>query len=199
MKFDRVGGLSARYVPMSQSDAALLEYRLNQLGERLDTKTNHNADLRLMPGLLVADLPFLQDLDAELLLAIREDEPAFQDWRSELRNAIRHVESLPSEGIAFESEARDVLQDALLPRANAVSQAVSGSQVMKDAAKDGITELGVSVGSIGWAAGAMGPEGAAGAALAAGIALPLRWLMKVCFRPTPTGANGVLAQLIQRR
>jgi hypothetical protein len=190
--------MSAHYVPTSGADAALLEYRLRQLGERLSAKTNRNAELRLLPALVAAELPFLQEVDPALLLTIREDALAFQEWRVELRNAVRVVESLPSEGAVFEAEARDVLRDSLLPRAAAVRKAVSLSDAMKDATKESFADFVISASAIGYTAAALGPAGLA-AVVTEGIAAPLRWLYKVAFRPTPAGANGVLAKLVQRQ
>ena len=37
--------LDAHYVPPAGADAALMEFRLRQLGQRLDTKTNHNTEM----------------------------------------------------------------------------------------------------------------------------------------------------------
>ena len=153
-----------------------------------------------MPGLVAAELPFLAGIDPSTVLAIRENEEAFSEWRTELRNAIRIVESLPGDSVTFEAEARDVLTDTLVPRANAVRKAVSISAAMKDATKDGVTDFGVSAAAIGLAGLAVGgPPGAGIGVLVAGIAVPLRWIYKIAFRPTPSGASGVLAQLVRRK
>jgi hypothetical protein len=191
--------LNADYLPPAGAEAALLVHRLRQLGERLDLKTKRNVELRMLPGLASAELPFLTNLNARLMLEIREDEPAFADWRAELRDTIRLIQSLPSDREDFEAEARDVLNDRLLPRANEVRRAVSMSQAMKDVTLDSVGDFGVSLASIGYGAMAFGTEGATIAAGVAAIAAPLRWLYRVLFRPSPTGTNAVLAQLVQRR
>jgi hypothetical protein len=190
--------LNAEYIPAAGAESAFLVHRLQQLGDRLQIKTNRNAELRILPGLYAADLPFLQDLNADLMLAIREDEEAFADWRSELRNTVRIIESLPSDRTNFEAEARDVLNDRLMPRANEVQRAVSRSQVMRDATRDSVGAFGVSVASIGISAMIAGPPGAGIAALVAMVAAPLQWAYKVAFHASPTGSNAVLAQLVQR-
>ncbi len=91
----------------------MLEYRLQQLGQQLRSKSNGNVELRLVPALACSELPFFEDLDPALLLRIRNDEAAFADWRAELRNTVRMIETLPSEGATFEEEARDVFRDVL--------------------------------------------------------------------------------------
>lgn len=191
--------LKADYVPLAGSDSALHMYRLRQLGERLDTQTNHNVTLKLLPGLASAELPFLQELEPRLLLTIREDEEAFADWRAELRDTVRLIQSLPSDGKDFEAEARDVLNDRLMPRARAVEEAVSLSQAMRDATRESLGTFAVSAAAAGYGSLAMGSTEAWHAAIIAGIAGPLQWLWKVAFRPSPTGANAVLAELVQRR
>lgn len=188
----------ARYIAPAAADAAMLEYRLAQLGVRLAAKTNSNMELRLMPALVGSELPFFADLDARLLLRIREDESAFEAWRAELRTVVRTIEAMPSDGPEFEQEARDVLSDELLPRAEAVRRAVSTSVAMRAAAKDTIADFAISVAAIGYAALGFGPAGAAVGAAVAAVGLPLRWAYRVVFRESPSGANGVLAQLVQR-
>jgi hypothetical protein len=101
--------LAARYVPPSVADAALLEYRLRQLDKEIRSNSNWNVELRIIPALVHSELPFFENLDASLLLKIRNDEEAFAAWRMNLRNAVRKIETLPSEGSTFEQEAQDVL------------------------------------------------------------------------------------------
>ena len=191
--------LNADYVPLAGSDSALLMYRLRQLGKRLDTQTNLNVALRLLPGFASAELPFLQELDPRLLLAIREDEEAFSDWRGELRDTVRLIRSLPSDGEEFEVEARDVLNDRLMPRAREVQKAVSLSKAMSTATRDSLGTFAVSAAAAGYASLPIGSNEAWHVAIVAGIAAPLQWLWRVAFRPSPTGANAVLAELVQPR
>jgi hypothetical protein len=191
--------LNADYVPLAGADSALLMYRLHQLGKRLDTQTNHNVTLKLLPGLASAELPFLQELDPRLLLAIREDEGAFADWRAELRDTVRVIRSLPSDGQEFEAEARDVLNERLMPRAREVQKAVSLSQAMRDATRESLGTFAVSAAAAGYGSLAIGSTEAWHVAIVAGIATPLQWLWRVAFRPSPTGANAVLTELVQRR
>jgi hypothetical protein len=133
------------------------------------------------------------------MLAIRENESAFAEWRTELRNTVRLIEALPSEGTTFEAEARDVLNDHLMPRALEVQKAVSLSQAMKDATRESVGTFAVSAAAIGAAAVLTGAEGTGITALVAALSMPLQWAYRVAFRPSPTGANAVLAQLVKRR
>jgi hypothetical protein len=190
--------LNADYVPLAGSDSALLMYRLRQLGKSLDAQTNHNVTLKLLPGLASAELPFLQELDPRLLLAIREDEGAFEDWRRELRDTVRLIRSLPSDGEEFEAEARDVLNDRLMPRAREVQKAVSLSQSMRTATGESLGTFAVSAAAAGYGSLVIGSTEARHGAIVAGLAAPLQWLWKVAFRPSPSGANAVLAELVQR-
>ncbi len=190
--------LNADYVPLAGSDSALLMYRLHQLGKRLDTEANHNVTLKLLPALASAELPFLQELDPRLLLAIREDEGAFEDWRRELRDTVRLIRSLPSDGEEFEAEVRDVLDDRLMPRAREVQKAVSLSRSMRAATGESLGTFAVSAAAAGYGSLMIGSTEARLGAIVAGLAAPLQWLWKVAFRPSPSGANAVLAELVQR-
>ena len=189
---------NARYVTSWAADAQLLEWRLMRLGQRLSSKTNGNTELRMTPALVHAELPFLNDLNPGLLLNIRANEPAFEDWRTDLRNAVRFIDSLPSEGQEFETEARHVLRDHMLPRAEEVRRAVSASTAMREAAADGVADMSISAASIVGAGLIFGPAGIAVGTVGVALALPLKWAYKVLFRPSPTGANAVLAQLVKR-
>lgn len=188
----------SHYVPPDPGDAALLEYRLRQLGDNLSTKTNRNVELRLIPALVNSELPFFADVEVSTILAIREEEEAFQSWRADLRHAIRQIESLPSEGESFAQEARDILRDTLLPRAAEVSRAVSRSVAMRAATRESVAEFMISGISIGGAAPLLGTEGAILASVTGGLTIALRWAYQVMFRPHLSGTNGVLARLVAR-
>jgi hypothetical protein len=188
----------SRYVAPSAGDAAMLEFRLKRLGERLSTKTKGNTEMRMLPALVTSELPFLDSPDPHLLMSIRDNESAFQDWRAELRDAVRLIDSLPSEGNTFAEEARAVLQDRLLPRANEVRRVVSTSRTMRAAAADNVADFGIAVAAIVGAGAILGPEGALAAGVTAGLTVPLKWAYQVLFRPSPSGASAVIAQLVKR-
>jgi hypothetical protein len=70
---------------------------------------------------------------------------------------------------------------------------------MKAATQDCVADLAISLVAIGGAGLAFGPEGAVVASVAAGIAAPLNWALKVVFSPSPSGSAAVMAQLIRRK
>jgi hypothetical protein len=59
-----------------------------------------------MPALAAAELPWLRaDISADVLLKIRSENEAFEDWRSSLRRATRAIRNSPAT-TAFPKEAR---------------------------------------------------------------------------------------------
>jgi hypothetical protein len=135
----------SRYVPPGAADAALLEFKTSDLVAQLRRR---DIDLHVASALGVTSLPFLVGADVATIVAIRQDQEAFADWRAELRAVARTIGALPSEGDAFRQEAQDVLSDALLPKANALRHAVSRSSVMKSAAGDEVLRLGIGAASL---------------------------------------------------
>lgn len=190
---DQTGSL---YVPPAATDANLFDVRIKRTVEELRRK---QVELRLAPALMSVDLPFLQEIDRRTLLAIRKDEAAFADWRAELRTVVRLIVSRPSEGEAFEAEAREVLNDALLPKVHEVEQMVSRSQTLKAAARGQVVELGVGTGALDLAA-RLGHQALDKPALAAlGISAVARWVLSPFLRTSPAGTKAVLATLIKKR
>jgi hypothetical protein len=188
---------SSRYLPPAAIDAALLDHRLGKLGEELRRKS---IDLQVVAGLAAAELPFLGSLDASTIVSIRQSgDVAFADWRAELRNTARTIEASPSDGDVFVTESREVIADALIPRAREVERAVSRSRVMKDAAKDQVANLSVG------AAAATGGAAIAGAPLVPaalaglGISAVGRWAYASLFGPKPQGSRAILASLVKNR
>lgn len=186
----------SRYLPPASTDAALLDYRLRKLGDELRRK---DTDLQVVAGLVAAELPFLGALDAATIVAIRRDETAFADWRAELRNTARVIESNPSDGEKFAAEAREVVSDALLPRAHEVRRAVSRSSVMKAAAKDQGVTLSVSAAAITGGAVIAGTPLAPAALAGIGISAVARWAYASVFGHSTTGTRGILATLTKKR
>jgi len=185
---------ASRYVPPAAIDAGLLEHRLRKLGAELHRK---DVDLQVVAGLTATDLPFLGSLDPKTLVAIREDEPAFVDWRAELRTIARTIELTPVEGEAFTREAVEVISDALIPRAREVARATSRSGVMKAVAKDQAITLGLGTASITGTAAIVGGPIAPAALVGLGISAVGRWAYSSLFGASP-GQHGVLATLIKR-
>jgi len=186
---------ASRYVPPAAIDAALLEHRVRGLAEELRRR---DVDLQVVAGLAAADLPFLGSLEPAKIAAIRRDEAAFEDWRAELRTTVRTIESNPSQGDTFASEAREVINDALIPRAREVERAVSRSGAMKAAAKDQAISLGIGVAAVTGAAIVVGAPVAPAALAGLGISAVGRWVYSSLFGRAPSGTHGVLATLIRK-
>lgn len=186
----------SRYVPPAATDAALLEYRVRSLGMDL---ARRDIDLQVTAALTATDLPFLGDLDVTTLLAIRQDEAAFVDWRAELRGIARLLEGTPSEGAAFTHEAKEVISDALLPRAREIQRVVARSAVMKSAVREQALEFGIGSASVTGAALLIGTPVAATALAGLGIAAVGRWVYSSVFGGSESGTKGVLATLVKRR
>jgi ribosomal protein S20 len=188
---------SSRYSPPATTDAALLRHRLERLGDSLRRK---DIDLQVVAGLIAADLPFLGSLDAKTIVAIHEAEEAFAAWRSELRTIVRAVESTQADGPEFELEAREVISDALLPRATEVQRAVSRSTILRNAASDQATSFGLDAISIAGAAVAAGSGLGSAAFLGLGLSAIGRAAYAGIFGPAAaTRAHGVLATLVMKR
>lgn len=188
--------VSARYTPPAAIDAALLEHRAKRLGDELARK---DVDLQVVAGLAAADLPFLGELDAATIVAIRRDEQAFTDFRAELRSTARAIEKTPSEGAEFVKEANEVISDALLPKVHEVERTTSRSNVMKGAAKDQTIRFGLGAASVTGAAVIAGTPIAPAALAGLGISAAGQWVYSSLFGSKPAGTHGILATLIKRQ
>ncbi|GAB3903916.1 hypothetical protein ACFQ1S_01100 [Kibdelosporangium lantanae] len=189
---DRSG---AKYVPSAATDAALLDVKVKRLGVELK---RHSLELKISAALQSVKLPFMEDLDARTLVSIRDNEESFDDWRRELRNAIRLIESSPTDLDAFVSEARDVLEDSLLPMAREVAQNVAMSTTLKKVTKERVAELTIGAGSLVAAAALVSQPIAAAATLGLGISAAARWVYGMMFRASPSGSKAVMAKLVKR-
>lgn len=183
--------LSARYVPATLTDQALLEAKLQQLPSR-------NLDMMVNSALASAKLPFFRNLDAAVLLRIRSNEESFEDWRSDLRHTIRTIESNVGDGRQFVLEARQVLSDVLIPRANELKRQTLLSTKMRGVTATEIAELSIGcVVALGVAHTTDTPDLPAMIA-SLGAASALKWLYKTVFGESPTGSRAVLATLVNR-
>ena len=149
-------------------------------------------------SLAAAELPFLDSLDAETIVAIRADAAAFADWRSELRSTARLIERTPAEGDAFVKEAHEVISDSLMPRAREIERAVSKSNVMKSAAAEQGLNLGIGAASLGVPAAIVGAPVAPLAIAGLGLSAVSRWVYSTVFGKSPGGTRGVIATLVRR-
>jgi hypothetical protein len=151
-------------------------------------------DLKVACALSEVELPMLSGLSLDTLLAIRQNEEAFTEWRSELRMAGRLLRASPSQE-EFEKEAYDVFRDVLEPKAAAARRAVSRSHAMSEAAKEYPLQAVLSAGlasGLSAAAGMpvansviAGTAGAVAPVLAAGVA-----------PPRPNGAAAIVAHML---
>ena len=187
---DAVGAL---YIPPATNDARLLAVRLDSAAKELRAK---DIELKVAPALMAAQLPWVGNLDADVILAIRKDSDSFADWRAELRTLLRSVSSSREDGTAFDTEARAVMQDGLLPRLHSIQNEMSKSAVLKSHLKDGVLELGLGTGSLVAVASAGAPVTAVAVA-ALGVSAATRWLLSPFFR-SKTGSKSVLATLAKK-
>jgi hypothetical protein len=188
-------GSGSLYVPPAATDAKLFELRADRVVAEL---RRHRVDLHLARALANAHLPFLGDLDPKTLLAVRRDEQAFADWRAELRSAVRTISSRPSDGDEFDSEAKQVMQDLLLPKAHEVKRLTSTSAALRDAAKAQALELSLGTASLGLAASAAHQPFDQAALAALGVSAVARWVLSPLLRASPTGTKAVLATLVKK-
>jgi hypothetical protein len=187
---------SSKYIPPAAIDATLLEHKLKRVGDELRRR---DIDLHVVAALGSLDLPFMRSLEPAVIASIRRDESAFEDWRATLRMTVRAIESNPSEGDRFAREARDVLNDVLVPSMREVERAVSHSRSMKAAAREQVIELGIGAVAVTGAAGAFDAPIAPAALAGLGISAAARWLYSSLFGPRPAGFHGILASLIRRK
>lgn len=184
------------YVPPTSADARLFEARVNRLKGDL---ASNDVELSLAPSLISAELPFLGSLDVKTLLAIRKNEDSFEDWRTELRNTVRTIRSSNSQGEQFRREAKDVLDDALLPRIRAIKTASSRSTALKNAAKEQGLTLTVGTGALEATSRVLNHGITDKAGLSAlALSSVSRWLLSMLFRDSPTGSSAVLATLAKK-
>lgn len=172
---------SSLYVPPAATDLALFEHRISEL------KVRQRLELDVIPALVAAELPFFEGVPSRTLLDIRKNESSLDDWRRELRNAIRSIEVSRTVGLDFHAEARDVLNDCLVPQAREVQKLASRTR--------GVTE-GVS--PLLFRLGAAAVFNAPGAAAIAAGASVMQWTYRALFPKSATGSREVLAALVRR-
>jgi len=186
---------SSRYVPPAAIDAALLEYRIRRLGEELRPR---DIELQVVASLTAADLPFLGSLEPDTIVAIRRDEAAFDAWRAGLRTTVRAIESNPSQGDAFATEAREVVGDSLIPRAREVKRVVARSTAMKAATKEQTVIFAIGAAAV-VGAGIVAGTPVAPSLAGLGISAVNRWLYSSLVGHSPSGTHGILATLVKKR
>jgi hypothetical protein len=180
----------ASYLPPSATEWAIYEQRLQQLGTVLERA--HKLDLTVAPALVQSNLPYFTGLSAADVLAARRDEESFEHWRASLRKASRDINALPSDGEAFVSEAKDVLQDHLAETADEVRSATSRSATLKRNLRPMALTLSTGAAGIAGAAALGGGPAAFGALTITGM---LKWLAGSLAAPNLSGSKAVLAHL----
>jgi hypothetical protein len=96
-------------------------------------------------------------------------------------------------------ESREVIRDALLPRAREVEQAVSRSQRLKTAAAEQGITLGFGAASAVGGAAIVGASVAPAALAGMGITALGRAVDASVFGSKPAGTHAILATLIKKR
>jgi hypothetical protein len=183
----------ALYVPPYASDAALFEVRLRRVGEELASK---GVEFSVAPSLVSAELPFIEDVNVPTLLKIRRDEEHFEDWRRTLRTVVRQVRLLPADGDEFRREAKEVLEDALLPQVAAIQRRTKVSSVLRGSATDRAADLAVSAATLGLMT-ATGEPFTVTAAASLGVSAVGRWAISPLLS-SRADRHSVLATLVRR-
>ena len=183
----------ALYVPPYASDAALLDVRLRRVGEEL---ASEGVDFSVAPSLVSAQLPFIEGVDVQTLLKIRTDEAHFEDWRRTLRTVVRQIRLLPADGDEFRREAKEVLEDALLPQVAAIQRRTKASSVLRGSATDRVADLAVSAASMGLMT-ATGAPFTVTAAVSLGVSAVGRWAISPLLS-SRADRHSVLATLVRR-
>ncbi len=182
----------SRYTPPAATDLALYERRLERVGEELSRKAN--LDLRVAAALSRSQLPFIRDMSSRTLVEIRQQDEAFDDWRAELRTAVRQIETAPASE-DFADEAKEVFSDCIAPRAAEVRRALDRSAVLRSSSRDATLSLvtGVAVAGTAALAGVSPPIAAA----TAGTSAIARWALGALFPPRQAGARAIMATLLR--
>jgi hypothetical protein len=142
---------SCRLTPITQREWAYLEHRVRHGHEQL--RRAMRAELKIVPALLSARLPVFDDLDQKTLLAMRSQSDAFVDWQLQLRRAVRSIESSVCDD-DFPYDARQVLEETVLPQVHFVQQATSRSRILRNSATQKSLELMIGAATAGGRAGA---------------------------------------------
>jgi hypothetical protein len=185
----------AHVLPVDEWTYRLHEWTLQRTAEQLRL---NNQDLLMAPRVFAADLPWLAPTDPKTLIAMREQEDAFEDWRRALRRSTRGLTLLPSDE-RFAAEARQAFDDELGPAVEAV-RAVR-SHVIAAGARPTVTFALSAVGLVGTSALAGTDVG--GALVGAGVGLLAGYMTNLIVRdsvsPAPGAPVAALGALIRER
>jgi hypothetical protein len=116
--------LGCDFVPSSLYDWDVIDLDLRVLGDTLSSSCV-GADLFRSGVLSLVDLPGLEGVSAGELMKIREDEEAFQRWRSDLTHVIMHLCTRPVHSTSMGREFLQIARDLLAPRAREINKSLS--------------------------------------------------------------------------
>jgi hypothetical protein len=146
---------------------------------------------RVIPALLSGRLPAFIGVPPKTIVEIRRTEPAFDAWRSELRNAVRLIRGAPATP-GFAAEASRVLDDALLPKMDELHNVASTIGRAKAGAR-GAT-VGFTIGAV--TAAARGGSGLGSGLLAAGAGSAANLAFEALFPARDSGIRNPLLRLM---
>jgi hypothetical protein len=190
--FGQAASAQARPLATEPGEWEYLLHRLRIAGKEL--KGNERAKLAVVPALTSSELPFLAGATPAVLEEIRANEDAFHLWQLRLTQAVRTVESLPND-LGFPAEAREALDEFLIPAAAEVKVTTSRLSSIADTAKNMSVKLGIGA-AMGAGAVQLGApiNFAVGSA---GMSALIDLTVKALRPPTASGANSVLARLMK--
>lgn len=180
------------YLPISVKWWLMLLVYLRILEE--DLPKGLDLDIHVAEAVLESDIPYFSNMSAQTILDVHTSDENFAAWRSELRTALNGLRSIPGTS-EFREEATILLNDFMGPRASAVSRATSRSHTLRAAARD--PGIAFAVGTAA-AAGQMAGIPITGSVATAGFSAFGAWALKLLFRDHPSGANAIVARLIDR-
>ena len=173
----------AHLLPIDQFSYRLHEWTLERTAEQLRVS---QQDLLMAPRVFAADLPWLAPTDPRTLIAMREKEDAFEDWRRALRRSTRGLESVPGDE-RFAAEARQAFDDEL----GSAVETLRGTRphVISAAARPTVTFSLTALGLIGTSVVAGTAIG--GPLVGAGVSLLASYMTNLILRSGTTAAAGV--------
>ncbi len=180
----------AIYLPPSATDWAIFHARIDAAAVEL--RRAGELDLNVLAALHTSELPLLEDLDLATVSRLRNEEGLVEEWRAALRQAARGLQTIPSEGPAFASDSRQLLEDMLLPAEN---------ELARNATFRGRLRRGGRDASVSLMAGAAGTAvaGPVGGLLTAGVSAAASWTLKALLPEQRTGTAQIVAHLSHRR
>lgn len=173
---------STIYVPQFPAEMQLLRLKLGQLTVEQETSPRPET----LAEIARFALPNLK-LDTEVAVDIRQNESAFDQWRTRIRSIDR------DSGDDSQSQLRQRIQDELTPIRNSIESFSLGNTVRKSVEEDGMTAV-LSTLAAGGAALMWGNN--PGQALAGGVSAgALAWLWRLYRRPRLEGEPLILNSL----